>query len=148
MTKIALVGHCGVDGPRIEAQIHSIVDAADVCSCNDADALNRLCGEGVDLLLFNRELGFGFDDEQGVDLMAEVRESHPDVKMMLMLGAFTGLEGALLSLIAGSVAGSLVGVAMLATRGRSAATHELPFGSFLAAGALILAHLGASGRLY
>ena len=84
MTKIALVGHCGVDGPRIEAQIHSIVDAADVCSCNDADALNRVCGEGVDLLLFNRELGFGFDDEQGVDLMAEVRESHPDVKMMLI----------------------------------------------------------------
>jgi hypothetical protein len=84
MTKIALVGHCGVDGPRIEAQIRSIIDAADVCSCNDANALNRVCGEGVDLLLFNRELGFGFDDEQGVDLMAEVRESHPDVKMMLI----------------------------------------------------------------
>jgi hypothetical protein len=84
MTKIALVGHCGVDGPRIEAQIQSIVDAADVCSCNDADALNRVCDEGVDLLLFNRELGFGFDDGQGVDLMADVHESHPDVKMMLI----------------------------------------------------------------
>ena len=84
MTKIALVGHCGVDGPRIEAQIHSILDAAEVCSCNDADSLERVCGESVDLLLFNRELGFGFDDEQGVDLMAEVRESHPDVKMMLI----------------------------------------------------------------
>ena len=65
MTKIALVGHCGVDGPSIEAQIRSIIDAADVCSCNDANALNRVCGEGV-------------------DLMAEVRESHPDVKMMLI----------------------------------------------------------------
>jgi leader peptidase (prepilin peptidase)/N-methyltransferase len=71
-----------------------------------------------------------------------------DVKMMLMLGSFTGLEGSLLSLIAGSVAGSLVGVALLILRGRSAATQELPFGSFLAAGALILAHLGITGRLY
>ena len=65
MTKIALVGHCGVDGPRIEAQIQSILDTAEVCSCNDAESLDRVCGEGV-------------------DLMAEVRESHPDVKMMLI----------------------------------------------------------------
>ena len=71
-----------------------------------------------------------------------------DVKMMLMLGSFTGLEGSLLALIAGSVAGSLVGIVLLAMRGRSAATHELPFGSFLAAGALILAHFGITGRLY
>ncbi len=84
MTKIALVGHCGVDGPRIEAQIQSILDGAEVCSCNDPDALGRVCGEGVDLLLFNRELGFGFDDEQGVERMAEIREAHPDVKMMLI----------------------------------------------------------------
>lgn len=71
-----------------------------------------------------------------------------DVKMMLMLGSFTGLEASLLSLIAGSVAGSFVGVVLLAMRGRSAATHELPFGSFLAAGALILAHFGITGQLY
>lgn len=84
MTKIALVGHCGIDGPRIQAQVTSILDSADVCSCNDPDALNRVCGEGVDLLLFNRELGFGFDDEEGVDVMTQLREAHPDVKMMLI----------------------------------------------------------------
>ena len=84
MTKIALVGHCGVDGPRIEAQIQSILDAANVTTANDPDALNRVVEEGVDLLLFNRELGFGFDDEEGVEVMAALRESHPSVKMMLI----------------------------------------------------------------
>ena len=84
MTKIALVGHCGIDGPRIQAQISQILDNADVAMANDPDALSAVVDKGVDLLLFNRELGFGFDDEQGVDVMAELRESHPDVKMMLI----------------------------------------------------------------
>ncbi len=84
MTKIALVGHCGVDGPRIEAQINSILKSANVTTANDPDTLDRAMDDGVELLLFNRELGLGFDDEAGVKVMAEVRESHPDVKMMLI----------------------------------------------------------------
>jgi hypothetical protein len=84
MTKIALVGHCGVDGPRIEARIHDILDDAQVCSCNDAESLDRVCGDGVDLLLFNRELGYGFDDGQGVELIKQVHKSHPDIKLMLI----------------------------------------------------------------
>lgn len=104
-----------------------------------ADAvLGALLPAGVLWLI--GELYFRFRGREGLGF--------GDVKMMLMLGSFTGLEGSLLSLIAGSVAGSLVGVALLAMRGRSAATHELPFGSFLAAGALILAHLGITGQLY
>src|SRR4051794_6252722 len=84
MTKIALVGHCGVDGPRIEAQLNSIVESADVTMANDPDALARVVDGGVDLLLFNRELGFGFDDEEGVDVMAEVHREHPEIKLMLI----------------------------------------------------------------
>ncbi|MDX2178023.1 MAG: prepilin peptidase [Bryobacteraceae bacterium] len=75
-----------------------------------------------------------------------------DVKMMLTLGAFMGLEGALLATIAGSLAGSLWGLARMAVKGRDAALDELPFGSFLAAAAFVIAHLGAhlgvTGRLY
>ncbi len=84
MTKIALVGHCGVDGPRIQARITSILDGADITAANDPETLKRVCDEGCHLLLFNRELGLGFDDELGVDGMAGIRESHPDVKMMLI----------------------------------------------------------------
>jgi leader peptidase (prepilin peptidase)/N-methyltransferase len=63
-----------------------------------------------------------------------------DVKMMLLLGAFLGLEGTLeVSLLAG-VFGSCLGIVLLAVRGRDAAMMELPFGSFLAAAALAAVH--------
>lgn len=65
-----------------------------------------------------------------------------DVKLIAMLGAFLGLHGTLLTLVVGSVSGSIFGLALLARRGREAATYELPFGSFLAAAGLLLAHLG------
>lgn len=84
MTKIALVGHCGIDGPRIQSQIISILDGVEVAMANDPDALNEVVGQGVDLLLFNRELGFGFEDGEGVHVMTKVRQSHPDVKLMLI----------------------------------------------------------------
>ncbi|MCX6593600.1 MAG: prepilin peptidase [Acidobacteria bacterium] len=71
-----------------------------------------------------------------------------DVKMMLTLGAFAGLEGTLLTVAVASVLGSLVGMVRVVTRGRTAMLDELPLGSFLAFAGLLLAHLGHSGRLY
>jgi len=84
MTKITLVGHCGVDGPRLQAQIAEIVDAAEVTTANDPDQLKAVLDGGVDLLLFNRELGFGFKDIEGVEVMQKVHASHPTVKLMLI----------------------------------------------------------------
>lgn len=63
-----------------------------------------------------------------------------DVKMMLLVGAFLGLEGTMMTIILGSVAGSLVGGVLYLRKGGEAATYELPFGSFLAAAALVVAH--------
>ena len=58
-----------------------------------------------------------------------------DVKMMAMVGAFTGPRGVLFTLFAASVAGALVGVALIPLRGRSL-KDTLPFGCFLAPAAL------------
>ncbi len=58
-----------------------------------------------------------------------------DVKMMAMVGAFTGPAGVLLTLFAASVAGAAVGLAMIPLRGRSL-KDTLPFGCFLAPAAL------------
>ena len=58
-----------------------------------------------------------------------------DVKMLAMVGAFLGWELMIVTLILASVAGSLVGVAVLAT-GRGGLKYALPFGTFLALGAL------------
>lgn len=65
-----------------------------------------------------------------------------DVKMIAMIGAFLGLQGALLTLIISSVAGSVIGLAFIAITGKSASTYELPFGTFLGAACLAVAVFG------
>lgn len=59
-----------------------------------------------------------------------------DVKLMLALGAFLGWPGALFSIAAGSVIGAVCGLALLALR-RVDAAGRIPFGPYLAAGALL-----------
>lgn len=60
-----------------------------------------------------------------------------DVKMIAMIGAFYGLQGAIVTLMIGSLLGSVVGLVFIFLSGKDAATYELPFGSFLGVGALI-----------
>ncbi len=64
-----------------------------------------------------------------------------DVKMMGMVGAFLGVKRTLLTVLFGSLLGSVIGIVIvLATRkGRD---YELPFGAFLAAGALLVIYFG------
>lgn len=59
-----------------------------------------------------------------------------DVKFMLTLGAFLGWPGALCSIAAGSVIGAVAGILLLATR-RLEEAGRIPFGPYLAAGALL-----------
>jgi leader peptidase (prepilin peptidase)/N-methyltransferase len=59
-----------------------------------------------------------------------------DVKMVAAIGAFLGLHNTLMTLIAGSLLGSVVGlVYILATR-KDHASYPLPFGTFLGIGAI------------
>lgn len=58
-----------------------------------------------------------------------------DVKMLAMIGAFLGWQAVLVTLVLASFAGSLVGLGLIAARGRTM-QHALPFGTFLAAGAM------------
>jgi leader peptidase (prepilin peptidase)/N-methyltransferase len=58
-----------------------------------------------------------------------------DVKMLGMIGALLGPWGVLVTILAASVSGSLVGLALIAGRGGSGKTR-LPFGVFLAFGAV------------
>jgi leader peptidase (prepilin peptidase)/N-methyltransferase len=58
-----------------------------------------------------------------------------DVKMLGMVGALLGASGVVLTVLLASVAGSLVGLAMVAAR-RGSLQTALPFGVFLALGAV------------
>jgi len=64
-----------------------------------------------------------------------------DVKLMAMVGAFIGWQGALATLVLGSLGGSLVGVALIASR-RGSGQTALPFGSFLAPAAWVALFVG------
>jgi leader peptidase (prepilin peptidase) / N-methyltransferase len=57
-----------------------------------------------------------------------------DIKMLSMIGAFLGWQGALTSLMLAALVGSVVGIVMMAVKGKNF-KYAIPFGPFLAAGA-------------
>jgi hypothetical protein len=81
--RILLVGHCGVDGPRMQREICNFLDEADVLRINSDDDLTRAVDEGADLLLINRE-PIGFEPKTGKDLVRELHGRYPDTKLMLV----------------------------------------------------------------
>jgi leader peptidase (prepilin peptidase)/N-methyltransferase len=66
-----------------------------------------------------------------------------DVKMMAMVGAFLGLRAALLTLVVGSIAGSVIGLIYIYATKKDASTYELPFGTFLGFAGILVALTGA-----
>jgi leader peptidase (prepilin peptidase) / N-methyltransferase len=77
--------------------------------------------------LLRREEGLGFGD----------------VKMLAMIGAFLGWKLTLVTLMMGSFAGSILGGALMVA-GRGTMKTALPFGTFLAMGAMLAAIVGPS----
>jgi leader peptidase (prepilin peptidase)/N-methyltransferase len=66
-----------------------------------------------------------------------------DVKMLAMIGAFVGWKLMLVSLMMASLSGSIIGLAVIAT-GRGGMKYALPFGTFLALGAMVAATVGSN----
>ncbi len=64
-----------------------------------------------------------------------------DVKMMAAVGVFLGLKRTLMTVLAGSLLGSVVGVFLIALSKKDR-NYELPFGTFLGAGALLVLFFG------
>jgi leader peptidase (prepilin peptidase)/N-methyltransferase len=62
-----------------------------------------------------------------------------DVKLIAMIGAFLGLQGAVAAWFLGSVSGSVLGLGYIKFAGKDSGTYELPFGTFLCASALVVA---------
>jgi leader peptidase (prepilin peptidase) / N-methyltransferase len=64
-----------------------------------------------------------------------------DVKMMLFAGAFLGARRTFLTIMAGSVLGSVIGVTFILVR-RKDSNYELPFGTFLGMAAVLVMFFG------
>ena len=91
-----------------------------------ASVAGVLAGGG--LLWFVREAFFRIRGIEGMGF--------GDVKMMAMVGAFLGLPLTLLTIMLGSVMGSLIGLTMMGLWGKGR-EYELPFGTFLGVGAVV-----------
>jgi leader peptidase (prepilin peptidase)/N-methyltransferase len=95
-----------------------------------AALLNSLIGllaGGVPLLL----IGWLWQKLRGVEAMGG-----GDVKLMGMVGSILGWQGAVMTVMVGAFAGSAVGITLIALK-RQKADQHIPFGPFLALGALI-----------
>lgn len=94
-------------------------------------ALGALAGSG--LLWIVAEGYFRIRGREGMGL--------GDVKMMAAVGAFLGVKRTMMTVLAGSLLGSIIGIFLIAIskKGRD---YELPFGTFLGAGALIVVFFG------
>ena len=88
---------------------------------------------GGGLLLAIAEAYYRLRHEEGLGM--------GDVKMLAMVGAFVGWQLTFLTLMMASIAGSLIGVALIVTR-RGGMKYALPFGTFLALGAAVAATAG------
>ncbi len=64
-----------------------------------------------------------------------------DIKLLGMIGAFTGWKGVAFALMAGSFLGALIGIIAMLKFGKTG-RHPIPFGPFLSAGALLYVFTG------
>ena len=82
--KVVLIGHCGPDGSYLRMAISKAQRDARVTVVEDEVELKQAISEGVDLLLFNRLLDWGFEDPDGASVIRKLRAKHPELKMMLI----------------------------------------------------------------
>ena len=82
--KVALVGHCGPDSSFLRMAVSSADRSIKVLAADDSRELNRVLADGVDLLLLNREMPYGFDADLGVEMIPILRKHYPNVKIMLI----------------------------------------------------------------
>jgi hypothetical protein len=80
--RILLVGHCGIDGPRLKDELSRAMPGTNVERINGDEELRRAIGEGADLLLVNRQ-PVGFDSE-GLALIRKLKQLNPECKVMLV----------------------------------------------------------------
>lgn len=81
---VVLVGHCGPDSSFLRMAVSSAERGITVSMADDSQELKAALDRGADLVLLNRELGWGFDTPLGVDVIKILRGSYPRTKWMLV----------------------------------------------------------------
>jgi hypothetical protein len=84
MKKVVLVGHCGPDSSYLRMSVQRAGRDVVVLMADDDKHLAEIIDSGADLLLVNRTLDYGFEDESGVALIGKLRAVQPNLRAMLV----------------------------------------------------------------
>ncbi|CAN5507220.1 hypothetical protein BH10PLA1_BH10PLA1_22090 [soil metagenome] len=82
--KVVLVGHCGADSSYLKLAVKAAEPTVQILSIESTSELTAAMSDGVDLVLVNRVLDYGFESEEGVELIRAFHKGFPTVKMMLV----------------------------------------------------------------
>jgi DNA-binding NarL/FixJ family response regulator len=83
--KVLLVGHCGLDSRYLQLAVRQASGGAVVEAAEDQEALlAKLAAGHIDLVLMNRELGYGFAPDGGVEMIRLLRGRFANLRMMLV----------------------------------------------------------------
>lgn len=82
--RVALIGHCGPDSSFLRLAVQKAGRDVQVVAADTAEELQKVLEDGVALLLLNRVLDFGFEEEEGVELIRRLHAQNPALRMMLV----------------------------------------------------------------
>jgi hypothetical protein len=82
--RVLLVGHCGPDSSYLKSAVKQANRDVEVRMADDPKTLASELDRGPSLVLFNRELGYDFDDQAGVDWIRRLKKERPQLKTMLV----------------------------------------------------------------
>ena len=83
--KVLLVGHCGADSTYLRMAVKKAAGDPEILQAEDSAELEHaLETQSIDLVLFNRQLDYGFGSDQGTEVIRSFHGKHPNTKMMLI----------------------------------------------------------------
>jgi two-component system chemotaxis response regulator CheY len=82
--RVVLIGHCGPDGSYLRMTISRVSREISVTMVDDETELQKAIDAGIDLVLVNRQLDYGFKESEGVEIIARLHSAYPNLKMMLV----------------------------------------------------------------
>lgn len=84
-TIVALVGHCGPDSSFLRMAVSGAAPGARVVMLDSDEELEAaLVASDVELFMLNRRLDFGFDVEDGLEVLRRIKQRRPEQKVMVI----------------------------------------------------------------
>jgi hypothetical protein len=82
--KVALVGHCGADSSYLRLAVACAEPGVQIVMADDDAELKNVLDQGADLILFNRQLDYGFEETEGSAVIGKLSRYYPKTRMMLV----------------------------------------------------------------